>query len=280
MALRTIWCVDIGKSALKAVQLRRERNNVEILAVDKVDYTAGSDGFDAGQAKEALTIFRSRNDVRDPIVVVHPGQGTFMRFIKIPAFDEKKVGEMVGYEAQQQIPFPLDEVIWDYHVVDREYLSGEERDIGLFAVRREAIDDFLLDFAEEDMPVEMLSISYLSLFNFAAYDLDLEEPAILLDLGAAHTDLVLMDGERFFIRQVPYRGEDVTQTMMQRFKLGFAEAERLKQQMGKNPQQAAKIFQAVIQPKLRDLVQEIPALDRLLPLANRRSTLLARHSLR
>ena len=53
MALRTVWCVDIGKSALKAALLRRDRNNVEVLAIDKIDYTAGSDGFDPGQAKEA-----------------------------------------------------------------------------------------------------------------------------------------------------------------------------------------------------------------------------------
>lgn len=257
MALRTVWCVDIGKSALKAALLRRDRNNVEVLAIDKIDYTAGSDGFDPGQAKEALAILHTRNEIRDPLVLIHPGQGTFMRFIKIPAFDEKKLSEMVGYEAQQQIPFPLDEVIWDYHVVDREYLSGEERDVGMFAVRREAIDDFLLDFAEENLPVEMVSVSYLALYNYAAFDLDVEEPTIVLDLGAAHTDLILMDGENFWIRQVPHRSEDITRAMMHRFKLGFAEAERLKQQMGKNPQTAAKIFQAVIQPKLRDLVQEI-----------------------
>ena len=257
MAFRTVWCVDIGRSALKAAQLRRDRNNVEILAIDKIDYTAGSEGFDPGQAREALSILQARNEIKDPVVVIHPGQGTFMRFIKIPAFDDKKLAEMVGYEAQQQIPFPLDEVIWDYHVVDRDYVPGEERDVGLFAVRREAIDDFLLDFAESSMIVEMLSVSYLALFNFAAFDLDLDEPSIVLDLGAAHTDLILMDRDNLWIRQVPHRAEDVTRAMMQRFKLGFAEAERLKQQMGKNPQQAAKIFQAVIQPKLRDLVQEI-----------------------
>ncbi len=257
MAFRTIWCVDIGRCSLKAVQLHRDRNNIEILAVDKVDYSAGPDGFDPDQAREALSIFAARNEIRDPIVVIHPGQGTFMRFIKIPAFDEKKINEMVGYEAQQQIPFPLDEVIWDFHVVDRDYMSGEERDVGMFAVRREAIDDFLEEFSDGGMQVEMLSISYLGMHNFAAFDLDVSEPTIVLDLGASHTDLILLDQDRFWIRQVPHRAEDITRALMQRFKLGFAEAERLKCQLGKNPKQAAKIFQVVIQPKLRELVQEV-----------------------
>ena len=106
MAFHTIWSVDLGKSALKAVKLRREKNSVEILAVDKVDYPVSDNGVDsASQAKEALSVFKTRNDVKEPLVVAHPGQGTFSRFIKVPAFDAKKVKDMVRYEASQQIPF-------------------------------------------------------------------------------------------------------------------------------------------------------------------------------
>ena len=258
MAFHTIWSVDLGKSALKAVRLRRDKNNVEILAVDKVDYPISQNGADSAEAtKEALSIFRSRNEVRDPLVVCHPGQGTFSRFIKVPAFDDKKVEEMVQYEASQQIPFPLDEVIWDYHLVDREYLSGEERDVGLFAVRREAIDDFLMEFVEEGLSVEMLPIGYLALFNYIKYDLSPEEPSVVLDIGATHTDLILIEGERFWVRPLPHSGQEMTRAIMERFKLKYSEAEKLKTAAAKAPKQATKIFQAVIQPKLKELVQEV-----------------------
>ncbi len=258
MASNTIWSVDIGKSSLKAVKLRRDRNNVEILAVDKIDYPVSGNGVDAAaQAREAIGIFRSRNDVRDPVAVTHPGQGTFYRSIKVPASDDKKLDAMVGYEASQQIPFPLDEVIWDYHVIDREYLPGEEREVALFAVRREAMDDFLLDFSNENLAVDVVSIGYLGLLNFIRHDLDIDEPAIILDIGAAHTDLVLIDGSRFWIRPLPHSGGDVTRAIMSRFKLSYAEAEKLKVESAKVPKQAVKIFQAVIQPKLKDLVGEI-----------------------
>lgn len=258
MAFHTIWSVDLGKSALKAVKLRREKNSVEILAVDKVDYPLSENGVDAAdKAKEALTIFKSRNEVKDPVVVAHPGQGTFSRFIKVPAFDQKKVRDMVKHEASQQIPFPLDEVIWDYHLVDREYLPGEEREVGLFAVRKEAIDDFLLEFQQEGFSVEMLSIGYLGLLNFIRYDLNPPEPAIVLDIGGTHTDLILVDGARFWIRPLPHSGNDVSKAIMQRFKLPFPDAERLKIETSRAPQQAEKIFKAVIQPKLQELVQEV-----------------------
>ena len=135
MAINTVWSIDLGKSSLKAVRLKRDRGNVEILAVDKVDYPLGDGSEDAAAlAREAFGVFVSRNSIKDPVVVAHPGQGTFSRFIKMPAFDDKKVNEMVGYEASQQIPFPLDEVIWDFHVVDREYLPGEEKEVALFGL--------------------------------------------------------------------------------------------------------------------------------------------------
>ena len=88
----TVWSLDVGKTALKAVKLRRERNNIEILAVDKIDYPIAQNGADTGsQAKEAISAFRIRNDVKEPVIVAHNGQGTLSRFIKVPAFEPKKV---------------------------------------------------------------------------------------------------------------------------------------------------------------------------------------------
>ena len=86
MAINTVWNIDLGKSSLKAVRLKREGGNVEILAVDKVDYPLGDGSEDsAALAREAFEVFLSRNSVKDPVVVAHPGQGTFSRFIKMPA---------------------------------------------------------------------------------------------------------------------------------------------------------------------------------------------------
>lgn len=253
----TVWSLDVGRSSLKAVRLRREKGNIEILAVDKLDYKPGKNGVDNSRAKEAINAFRVRNDVKDPVIVAHHGQGTLSRFIKIPAFDQKKIKEMVGYEASQQIPFPLDEVIWDYHIIERDYLPGEEREVGLFAARREAIDDFLLDFSNENLAVEGLTIGYLGLLNYIFYDLNPQEPIVVLDIGATHTDLILVDGRRFWIRALPHSGNEINKAIMERLRLGFAEAEKLKIEIARNPKQAVKLFASVIQPKLRELVNQI-----------------------
>lgn len=258
MAINTVWSIDLGRSSLKAVRLRRSQGNVEIVAVDKVDYPLGDGSEDhAARAREAFEIFISRNSVKDPVVVAHPSQGTFFRFIKMPAFDDKKVTEMVGFEAAQQIPFPLDEVIWDFHVVDREYLPGEEKEVHLFAIRKEVVEDFLLEFTSRDLSVESVSIGYLGVLNYASYDLDLDEPTIVLDIGASHTDIIFIDGNRFWIRTIPHSGNEVTKAIQERFNLGFSAAEKLKLATTREPRKAVKIFQAVIRPKLKELVGEI-----------------------
>ena len=108
---QAVWSIDVGKSSLKAVKMQRERNHLEIVAVDKVNYTVEADGVDSlHQAKDAIQTFASRNVINCPVICSHPGHSAFSRFIQLPPVDAKKLEEMIGYEAQQQIPFPIDEV--------------------------------------------------------------------------------------------------------------------------------------------------------------------------
>ena len=101
---QSVWSIDIGKSALKAVRMRRERNSLEIAEVDRIEFATGGDGVDAAsEVRNALEVFTSRHAVRDAVVVSHPGQGAFSRFIKLPQMDSKRLDEMVGYEAAQLI---------------------------------------------------------------------------------------------------------------------------------------------------------------------------------
>ncbi|MEM7165087.1 MAG: type IV pilus assembly protein PilM [Planctomycetota bacterium] len=254
VGFQTVWSVDVGKSSLKAVKLQRERNSLEILAVDKIDYPVDEGGVNSLQhAKEALETFASRNTINCPIVASHPGHSAFSRFIQLPPVDPKKLEEMVGYEAQQQIPFPIDEVVWDYHLCEQD--GAPEAEVGIFAVRKEVVSDFMLDYESAGMPLDMISVGYLGLLNYVVYDLRPQRPSVVIDIGSDHTDLVVVDGKRFWIRNLPIAGNDITQALMDKFKLPFDEAERLKTTAAKT-EHAVKVFTA-IQPILKELVNEI-----------------------
>ncbi|MGE3166398.1 MAG: type IV pilus assembly protein PilM [Planctomycetota bacterium] len=256
MAFQAVWSVDVGKSSLKAVKVQRERNSLEILAVDKIDYPVEASGINSIQhAKDALATFSARNEINCPIVASHPGHSAFSRFIQLPPVDEKKLEEMIGYEAQQQIPFPIDEVVWDYHVCSENSTGSSEREVGIFAVRKEVVSDFMIDYESAGLPVDMISIGYLGLLNYVMFDIRPDKPSVVIDIGSDHTDLLVVDGHRFWVRNLAIAGNDITQTLMDKFKLQFDEAEKLKVSAAKSDQ-AVKIF-GVIQPILKELVNEI-----------------------
>jgi len=253
MSISTVWSLEVGKSSLKAVKLHRDQAALEIVAVDKIDYEAGESGIDAvSESKSALRTFASRNTIDCPVAVVHPSRSAFSRFIQLPPVDPKKLEEMVGYEAQQQIPFPIDEVIWDYHISEGEN-GAMEKEVGIFAVRREAISDFILDY--EQLPLELISVGYIGLLNYVIYDLRPNRPVVVLDIGSDDTDLLIVDGKRFWFRSLAGAGKDFTQALQEKFKLDFPKAEEMKIE-GAKSEHAAKIFQ-VLQPHLRDMVNEI-----------------------
>src|SRR5690606_21521155 len=91
----------------------------------------------------AIETFLSRNDVRGDIVAISvPGQSALARFIQLPPVEQSKVAQIVTYEAKQQIPFPLEDVIWDYQTLgggseESGYLL--EAEVGLFAMKRDLV---------------------------------------------------------------------------------------------------------------------------------------------
>ncbi len=253
MSINTVWSIDVGKSSLKAIKIHREQSSLEIIAVDKIDFEATDSGIDSmGQAKNAMRTFAARNTIDCPVAVVHPSRSAFSRFINLPPVDSKELDKMIEYEAQQQIPFPIDEVIWDYHISEDEGTAAQ-KEIGIFAVRQEAISDFILDYQE--FPLELISVGYIGLLNYVTFDLRPNRPVVVLDMGSDHTDLLIVDGQKFWFRSLPSAGKDFTQALQEKFKLEYSQAEELKTEGGKS-EHAAKIFQ-VVQPLIKDLINEI-----------------------
>lgn len=256
--MAAVWGIDIGKAALKAVKLRRTKEGLEIKAVEHIAYPADDDEDQKGEhVNDALRQFLVKHKVgSDQVVVAIAGLHAFSRFIKLPPVDGTKLKQMVRMEAQQQIPFPIAEVNWDSVKIEREYEPGEEVEVGIFASRSELIDGFLRDLREVKVTPDLVTIAPLAAYNFVRYNAEAEEGAtIILDIGSEHTDLVIMDGERFWIRNLRIAGNDITKALAERFKVPFAEAEKLKRSASKS-EQSKKIF-GVMESVLKDLVGEV-----------------------
>lgn len=252
------WGVDIGRASLKVVRMRRLRDTVEITGIDVIDYYGSSEEQPSpAEIRQALAQFKQRCKVKatDIIAVAVPGYAAFTRFIKLPPVEDKKIADVVKYEAAQQIPFPLTDVIWGFQKVEREYMPGEEIEVGIFAIREEIVRDYIANFDAAKLQVDVIAIAPLSLFNFTCFEMDVPEETVVVDIGADHTDLLVLEGGKFHVRNLPLAGNDITRKLCEEFDITFAEAEKLKIKAAQS-KQADKLF-AVMQPVLRDFAGEI-----------------------
>ena len=166
-------------------------------------------------------------DVRDVV----SGQKVFMRFIKLPALDTvDDMAEQVGYEAQQHIPFPLEDIVFDYQLLGTE--DGEQ-EVLLVAIKKDELDDLNGQVEANSLRTSSVDCSITSLYNaFKAAYPDETEPVMLLDIGAKTTDILFIEEGRFFTRSVTAAGSFITNSIARELNLSFREAEQVKIEQG------------------------------------------------
>ena len=254
-----VWGIDIGDSALKAVKLKPVGKQIVLQDFQIVSYADVSGDAGArreGQVPDALRALQAVGLGRhDKCFVSIAPQTVFSRFISLPPVDRRRIPEIVLYEARQQIPFSLNEVIWSYETVRKEFIPGEEIEIGLFAVKREVIDAYLADVSPIWNQLHGIQIAPLALYNFMRYEADIEQPTVIMDIGAQSTDLLIVDGEKFWLRNLPIAGNSFTSVLQKRLNIPRAEAEKLKRGVAESRHRRRLL--EVLRPVMRDLVSEI-----------------------
>jgi type IV pilus assembly protein PilM len=272
-----VWGVDIGNAALKAIRCRPagDPEQIEAIAFDYIEYPKlltqpGADPVEL--INDALKQFQSRNSVRgDSVAIAVPGQNGLARFIKLPPVETKQIPQIVRYEARQQIPFDLDDVIWDYQSLGGggEEIEGFalETEVGLFAMKREQVFRALESYRAAGIEVEVVQLTPLALYNYIAFDrfqqtlredFDPEDPpesTIVLSMGTDASDLVITNGHRVWQRSIPLGGNHFTRALTKELKLTFAKAEHLKRNAA-TAEDPKVVFQAM-RSVFNDLVTEI-----------------------
>ncbi|MGD9127728.1 MAG: type IV pilus assembly protein PilM, partial [Planctomycetia bacterium] len=272
-----VWGIDIGQCALKALRCRAGETPDKLIA-DAFDYIPypkilsqpGADPVELVQ--EALKQFLSRNTVKgDRVAVSVPGQNGLARFIKLPPVEAKKIPDIVKYEAKQQIPFDLDDVVWDYQRMGGGSEAEGfvlETEVGLFAMKRDQVFRALEPFKMAGIEVDVVQLTPLALYNYLLFDQMTNLPpaeeympddpppsAVILSLGTNATDLVITNGFRVWQRSIPLGGNHFTKALTKDLKLTFAKAEHLKCHAAK-AKDPKRLFQAM-RPVFNNLLNEI-----------------------
>ncbi|MEQ8770098.1 MAG: type IV pilus assembly protein PilM [Phycisphaerales bacterium] len=259
-ASNVCWGIEIGAGAIKALKLESDGDSFNVLDFAVVPHakvlsTPGLDQDDA--IRVALGTLTNQVDLSGAQIAISvPGHQSFARFAKLPPVEPKKVPDIVKFEAVQQIPFPLEDVEWDYQT----FVSPDSPDIevGIFAITRQRIMERLTMMGDVGMTPDVATISPVAAYNALAVDLEFTEKTpgtIILDIGAVATDMIIAEAGRVWVRTFPIGGHNFTEAIVNQFKISYGKAEKLKRE-AEQTKHARHVFQAM-RPVFGDLVQEV-----------------------
>jgi len=225
-----ILALDIGASNIKLAEFAALKSG----GMELVKFGVASLGMDPqaeGDRKTYLLttlreLLQERNIRPGRVLLSVSGQSVFSRFVKLPPVDRDKVYQIILYEAQQNVPFPMDEVVWDYQLIGG---SSGELDVMLAAIKSDIIEELTGCVAESGLEPDLVDVAPMALYNAVRYNYsDLPECTLVVDMGARSTDLIFLEKGRVFSRSIPVAGNAITQQIMQEFNMSFADAEALK----------------------------------------------------
>lgn len=261
-----VFGIDIGAGSVKLVELERTADGIQLVRAKFFDLTHHSEL----EKREALIreglegLLKTEKVKGGKSAVALSGQSVFIRFLKLPKIQKGKVDKIIGYEAQQQVPFPLEKITWDYQAF--RFAEGLEEDVLLVAVKKEIVETALAYLLRTNLDIEFVDVSPLSFCNAIAFNEPLKQ-GIILDIGARASNLIVVEEKGFWVRSILIAGDEMTRAISSKLRMPFDKAEELKRKEGAiltgdmlapvDLTPAGRDISNILNPVLSDLVSSI-----------------------
>ncbi len=171
--------------------------------------------------KEVASALSLKKSETKYVISSHP---VLLKFASLPAIDGEKLEEIVEFEAQQQVPYPINEVVWGYQLVGDP--GDFEIDVILAAVKSDELNEIDNLVQAAGITSSGAEISPVAHYNALRYNYsDIDVPVLLIDIGARTTDLVFMEGRKVFIRTIKLGGVEITKAIAKEFGIEYAAAD-------------------------------------------------------
>jgi len=148
----------------------------------------------------------------------------FTRFVNLPQLDGEQVEEIVKFEAQQQVPYDINDVVWDYQLIGDE--DDIEVEVLLAAVKKDElneIDELVEGAGFTSGGVEIAPLALYNAFRFNYPELD--QTTVVIDIGARTTNLIFAEGKKVFVRTIKIGGADISKAIAKEFSVSYEEAD-------------------------------------------------------
>jgi len=228
---KSFLTIDFGAGSLKLAEF--EINESGGLRLDNfVIKPLGLEGAQEATREKLIlstlqTIIAEQGFKAKNVNVCAPGFHVFSKFVKLPPVDASKVDQIIQYEAQQNVPFPLSEVVWDYQILGTA--PSGELEVLLVAIKSDIVEGLFRVAAEAKLNLQLCDASPAALCNAFRYNYsELEDCTMLLDIGAKTSNLLFFEKGKVFSRSINLGANAITHDFANESKLKFDEAEKIK----------------------------------------------------
>jgi type IV pilus assembly protein PilM len=252
--VKDIVGIDIGSSAIKLVQLRENKGGYHLVNIGMVplppEAIVDNSLMDTSSIVEALkSLIHGLNVKVKSAAASISGSSVIIRKISLPAMTEEELEDQIQWEAEQYIPFDINDVNLDFQILETSLTDASKMNVLLVASKKEIINDYVTVFAEAGLKLDVMDVDAFAVQN--TYEINHEvtpdEVVALVNIGANVTNLnIIKEGLSLFTRDIQMGGNLYNEEIQRQFGIKGDEAEHLKIHGGGDDPQ-----------KLRDVVERI-----------------------
>jgi type IV pilus assembly protein PilM len=232
-----ILAIDIGADTLKMAEFSYPPSGgvaLEKFACTEFGGELKEEELMAAMKEAMASSFAENNFTAKKVLLSISGQAAFIRFVKLPPIgeEEHRVRQVVEYEAKQNVPFPIEQVVWDYQLIGGGE-SETEIEVMFVVVKGDYIQEITDTLENLGKQTILVDVAPTACYNAArANEIGANESVMILNIGGRSSSLVFIDSGRFFVRSIPIAGHTITQQISKEFGIPFADAEELKRRHG------------------------------------------------
>ena len=255
----SILTIDVGGNCLKVAEFYTGENSdiVTLMqyAIKEYPSDLAEENFAEAFKHTFLGILQENNFSTNQVRLSISSLYAFQRLSKLPPLlgNRTRAAQVVEGEAKLTVPYPLDEVLWDYQLIKHTKVfevaaeptddmdapaekiteTVEELEALFVAIKEDLVSEISTVLLDADFEVLSIEVSPTALYNAARANMFGEEYCdMILDLGGKGSNLIILDGSRVFIRAIPIGGNTITQQIAKEFSIGFDDAEEMKRKHG------------------------------------------------
>ena len=229
--------LDIGSATIKLVELKEKKGGqftLQRIGVEPLSPEAIVDGsiMDSSLVVDAIQKLNEQTGVKSPNYAISvSGHSVIIKKIDLPAMDPDELAESIRWEAEQHIPFDIDDVRLDYVTLGEGEVGSETMEVLLVAVKREKVNDYVSVISQSGKSPVIVDVDAFAIQNAYElnYDLDPLKNVALINMGAGVSNInIIARGQSVFWRDISFGGNQFTEALQREFNLSFDQAESLK----------------------------------------------------